>query len=299
MTKTFKRYTSVNCKCYTHNQQSEEMRKHSRLSNCYTPLVRVEGTATGRSDGRGASDLRKVGLDTNFKNSMVAGSCLVEIGKTKVYCLITGPTSVNIPSNVELDMDQGVLNVEASYFGTAAYPEHRIRAKSALSLEPQSQAQWNRIVSQEIRRKETDLSDRMTGILSKAVPLRNYPKTAVRVHLQILQDDGGVLTACSVAASIALLGAGFELYDMLIACSVAVTNEDGVCWIDPTDQEIQERCATLYTLVLMPNWKDVVLWEQNGAASTETTNQALAMCREGCKKWHKEIRTYVISKQQR
>jgi ribonuclease PH len=222
----------------------------------------------------------------------------VEIGDSKVYRSITGPTSVNIPSNIELDMDQGTLSVEASYFGTAACPEHRIRAKISLSLEPQSQAHWNRIVTQEIRRKEVDLSERMTKILSKAVPLRNYPKTAVRVHLQILQDDGGVLTACSVAASIALLDAGFELYDMLIACSVALTNDGRqVCWMDPTDQEIQERCATLYTLVLMPNWNDVVLWEQNGAASIETTNQALAMCREGCKKWHKEIRAYLISKQ--
>jgi exosome complex component MTR3 len=276
------------------------MRKHSRLSNCYTPLVRFDDSAPGgRSDGRGATDLRNVGLDANFKNSMVAGSCLVEIGNTKVYCSITGPTAagVNIPSSVELDMDQGVLSVEASYFGTAAYPESRIRATAALSLEPQSQAQWNRMVSQEIQRRETDLSDRMTTILTKAVPLRNYPKTAVRVHLQVLQDDGGLLTACSVAASIALLDAGFELYDMLMACSVGVTKEDGVCWMDPTEQEIQDRCAELYTLVLLPNWKEVVLWEQKGAASTETTNQALAMCREGCKKWHKQIRTYLVSKQ--
>jgi exosome complex component MTR3 len=284
------------------------MRKHSRLSNCYTPLVRladdsvaVEGGGASRSDGRGATDLRTVGMDTNFKNKMVAGSCLLELGNSKVYCSITGPTAVNLPSSIELNIDQGVLSVEVSYFGTVAYPESRIRAAAALSLEQtQGQAQWNRIVSQEIQRREMDLSDRMTTILSKAVPLRNYPKTAVRVHLQVLQDDGGILTACSVAASMALLDAGFELYDMLMACSVGVTKGEGggVCWMDPTEQEIQEQCSASFTLVLLPNWKDVVLWEQKGLASTEITNQALAMCREGCKKWHKQIRTHLVSRRQ-
>lgn len=275
------------------------MKPKSNLSNCYTPQAQTEAIFHVRADGRSPEDLRKFGLETNFRSSTVAGSCLVEIGKTKVFCSVIGPTATNLPPSIELDIDRGAFCVEVSYFGTAAYPETKIRNKAALSLEPQSKAQWNRVVSQEIQRKETDLSEQMKNILDKVVPLRNYPKTAMILEVQVLQDDGGVLTASSIAATLALLDAGFELYDMVVACSVAVTREDGICWTDPTADEIQTNCAAIYTLVWMPNWKDVVLWEQKGAALTDTTNNAFAICREGCRKWHKQLRNHLLLQQNR
>ena len=64
---------------------------------------------------------------------------------------------------------------------------------------------------------------------------------------------------------------------------------------DPTEAEI-EVADCVVTLAMLPNWKEVTLWEQtgNGRLSQETTNAALNLCRDGCRTLHKFLREHLL-----
>jgi exosome complex component RRP41 len=57
--------------------------------------------------------------------------------------------------------------------------------------------------------------------LEAAVMLRQYPGSEIVVHVQVLQSDGGALTAAINAATLALIDAGVAMRDFVVGCSVA------------------------------------------------------------------------------
>ncbi|CAK0825864.1 unnamed protein product [Prorocentrum cordatum] len=55
--------------------------------------------------------------------------------------------------------------------------------------------------------------------LESAVPLEMYPRSQIRVFVQVLQSDGGVVAAGINAATLALVDAGIPMRDLVVACS--------------------------------------------------------------------------------
>ena len=148
--------------------------------------------------------------------------------------------------------------------------------------------------------RETDLSSRLLSALSAAVPLQQYPKCALVVRVSILQDDGSVLPACVTAASLALANASVEMYDLVTCCSVAVVNNNNEqteqqhqLLADP-DLEEERRADALVTLAILPNWKEVSLWEQSGKLSPAMANQAIDICRDGCRTMQRFARDHLL-----
>jgi len=143
------------------------------------------------------------------------------------------------------------------------------------------------------------------------------------VFVMVLQNDGGVLGACVVAASLAMADSGVELYDMVSACSVAVVprsmtaacHDDGGgggggggsgdcgedrrhasshCLLtDPTEDEILAADGVV-TLAMMPNWKEVTFWDQTGRLPANTASDASDLCRDGCATMQKFMRQSLV-----
>jgi exosome complex component MTR3 len=163
--------------------------------------------------------------------------------------------------------------------------------------------------------RETHLASQLyTALASSAVPpLTAYPKCQIVVHVVVLQDDGNLLSACITAASLALADACIEMNDLVTCCRVAliqqqqpsfqhstttVTNSrkepEWILLADP-DQAEEDASAAMVTLCLLPNWKQVTLWEQSGRMSSTQLQQAMELCRDGCRTLHRLMRTSLTT----
>lgn len=295
-------------------------RTSTNLSNCYVPLplsalseaspdgkrrTKERDSGDGRSNNtiRANHSLRRLVLESGIL-SAAPGSTLVELGHTKVLCQVIGPVTAAsdlIPSSVPLSMDEGTLYCEVKYLPHVGYPTSTIVSSMASSVDQSSSSlfSYGRIYSQ-IMTRETDLSSRLLSALSAAVPLQQYPKCALVVRVSILQDDGSVLPACVTAASLALANASVEMYDLVTCCSVAVVNNNNEqteqqhqLLADP-DLEEERRADALVTLAILPNWKEVSLWEQSGKLSPAMANQAIDICRDGCRTMQRFARDHLL-----
>ena len=268
-------------------------RPTTRLSNCYVPqpLPSKEAKLISRTD-RPTHSLRQLVIQSSDD------SCLVELGHTKVMCRVMAPlyaSSPQLPPGVQLNMDQGTLHCEVKYASQIAYPTTTLLATTPSSVD-HTQVPTGRINSW-IMTRETELASGLLTALSAAVPLEPYPKACVLVQITVLHDDGSVLPASIFASTVALSQANINLLDTITACSVAVVQQDDqtAWWADPTLDEMLHAKA-IVTLGILPNSKDVTLWEQSGttALSPEETNRAMDLCRDGCRTMQRFVREHLI-----
>jgi exosome complex component MTR3 len=138
---------------------------------------------------------------------------------------------------------------------------------------------------------EADLSCNLHAALLPSVPLEQFPKCLLTVHVTIFQDDGSALSACIVAASLALADANVELYDLVSSCAVAVLGSEIVA--DPDEDELAAADASV-VLATLPNWKDVTLWQQSGKLSREQASQAVDLCQDGCRTLYRFMRQCLV-----
>jgi exosome complex component MTR3 len=318
-------------------------RNYANLSNCYKPLpfpllskdddkksvntnnkgeedeAALQRRDTGKSHEqiparKSPTELRLLCLELGVTSC--TGSALVELGHTKVLCEVIGPTtdiSNNNYSQQPLNMEQGTLLCHVQYLPNVGYPVTLLVGASASSgltttettqQQQQQQPSAGRINTQ-IGGHEKELANQIVSSIAAAVPLKAYPKNAIILQLTILQDDGSVLSACTIAASLALINASLEVYDMVTSCTVAVFNNNNnnnnktstsnspVLMADPTFAEIAKADA-IVTLSLLANWKEVTLWNQSGKLSSTLANQAISLCRDGCRTMHKLMRNALL-----
>ena len=287
------------------------VRQTAKLSNCYVPLplsvskgalrkeekklpkARDSGDGETTKTPRSEHSLRRLVLHSNVVES-AAGSALVELGHTKVICQVIGPitsASKGMPPNLPLNMEEGVLHCEVRYAPHIGYPTASLVNNTVSTMDQSNQLLSSGKVTSWTITRETDLASRLGDCLAAAVPLKQYPKCAILVQVTVLQDDGSVLPACITAASIALADAAVEIYDLVTASTVAVVKDRMLA--DPTLEETEAANAVV-TLALMPNWKEVTLWEQSGGLSPEQANRAMELCRDGCRTMHRFQREHLI-----
>jgi len=296
-------------------------RDYATLSNCYKPLPfrladngkgtkKEERLAASRKCGNGDQSraphaLRQLRLETGITSA--TGSALVELGHTKVLCEVIGPSAAaaaNINTTI-LNMEEGSLACEVNYVPNFGFPMASLVGSSASNLSENSQ-QPQQISAGRMNTKigtiEKELSSQLLASISAAVPLRAYPKNLIMLRVTILQDDGSALSACTIAASLALVDASIEVYDMITSATVAVIMSDGkndnkksppLLLADPTHDEISQADAVVQ-LSLLANWKEVTLWNQSGRLSSAVANDAMSLCRDGCRTMHKFMRSALL-----
>jgi ribonuclease PH len=167
---------------------------------------------------------------------------------------------------------------------------------------------------------ETYLSHRLYEALSPAVILKDNSKMCVEVFVEVLQSDGGVFNAAVLGASLALVDAGVAMRDMVCAGSAAVmkvettttattdatqvgkrvtakkmdSSHHHVVIADPTEEEILQASGVL-TIALMPNWKEVTVWDQFGKMSMDSSSEAIELARDGCVTMHKFLKNCLLN----
>ena len=166
---------------------------------------------------------------------------------------------------------------------------------------------------------ETYLSHRLHEAISPAVILQGIcgTKMCVDVFVEVLQSDGGVFNAAVLGASLALVDAGVPMRDVVCAGSAAVmkvesttttaaatttttamNNKEKVVSYhviaDPTEEEILQASGVL-TIALMPNWREVTVWDQFGKMSMDSSSEAIDLARDGCVTMHKFLKNCLLN----
>ncbi|CAI5742191.1 unnamed protein product [Hyaloperonospora brassicae] len=235
------------------------------MQNCYYPLpvqprvpVPAKGGASAqRLDATRAStdDMRRPFMQLGAISG-AAGSAYVELGRTRVVCAVYGPRA-DTRARREFSKE-GQLVCDVKYAPFADEWTRRERGQDP---------------------DEMELSAIMEEALAPAVMLHKLPKCIVSVFVTVLENDGGVLTAAINCASLALVDAAVEMYDVVTAASVGIVN--GFVVLDPNRDEEQRGDGRL-ALAYMPSMERVTYMLQAGKIQHAQLQEAVDLCTDAC-----------------
>ena len=147
-----------------------------------------------RSDGRKVNETRKVSIKAGvLKNAN--GSAYIEFGDNKILVGVYGPRDVH-PKHMS-DTNTGILRCRY-HMTPFSVGERKNPAPS---------------------RREIEISKVIKEALEPAVMLKQFPRTAVDVYMEVLQADGGTRCAALTGASVALADAGIPMRDLVAGCA--------------------------------------------------------------------------------
>lgn len=126
----------------------------------------------------------------------------------------------------------------------------------------------------------------MEAALQPAIRRDLFPNAHLDIYVSILQDDGSVIPAALLAASVALSQAQIELYDSVVACSALI--HESMILVDPTRQEMEilekdPRSRCLLTCALMPNQNRITQLHSLGPLNASLYRETLNMVMDGSK----------------
>ena len=133
--------------------------------------------------------------------------------------------------------------------------------------------------------------------MSPSLKLNLLTKSVVDVHIEILQDDGGLMSACVVCSSLALADAGLEMFDLVASCSLGGDNDRLV--LNPTKEEADafaKSDSTSMTMCLMGSLGEATHFDYSGLLSEEGLAKAEELCRNGCLAMHGLMRSSLKAK---
>jgi len=88
-------------------------------------------------------------------------------------------------------------------------------------------------------------------VFQEQILLMLYPRTQIQIVVQILNDDGSMLSACVNATTLALLDAGIPLSSVVVSVDVAVRRDTNYSLIlDPNSTQLQENLQALLSFQL-------------------------------------------------
>ena len=119
--------------------------------------------------------------------------------------------------------------------------------------------------------------------LTPDVVVKDFPKSAIDVHIEVLQANASTRCAALNAASMALADAGIHMKD-LISCVAAGKVEDKLL-LDVSGKEDTEGQVD-FPVAYYPKQKKMTLMQLDGLTNKQEIEEMLDMAVEGCKKVH-------------
>lgn len=209
-----------------------------------------------RFDGRRFDELRpieaKVGV---LKNA--DGSAFFKLGNTMAVAGVYGPRKV--------------------------FPKHQEKADMAILRTKYSMAPF--ATTERARpgpsRRSIEISMVTREALKPVLFLEEFPRTAVDVHIEVLQADASTRCVGINAASLALADAGFPMRDLVSSCSAGIV--EGQILLDIAGKEDTEGELDL-PVAYFAKKKQITLLQMDGMASRQDVKKIIAAAVKGCEK---------------
>ena len=152
-----------------------------------------------REDGRRFKENRSIEIKMGVVKES-SGSCLFNLGETKVIAWIKGPceTKSKCPEN------SGIIK---SYFNMAPFSGilHKSNQKQDL--------------------KDREFGQTIKTIFNQVIKLEYYTKSEININVLVLQNDGNYKSASINAVSLALINSGIFIKDSVVGINVGYLDE--------------------------------------------------------------------------
>lgn len=203
------------------------------------------------------------------ENSEKNGSSSVDIGSTRVVCFVDGPKKITKSSVIT--SHKGRVNV---FVGTS---------------------ECNADASKDNNHHITEIKSTLESALQSAICLRLYPRAEIDVQVTILSDSGGVLAACVMAASLALVDAGIQILDFCVSAHVVLLNDERLL-IDPSNSELAKFKGDHLSVTVgyMASLKLVVCCNCVGVASQNKLKNAISAAKNASLQMYPIMRQAVL-----
>lgn len=119
-----------------------------------------------------------------------------------------------------------------------------------------------------------------------------YPRSQIDIFVQILQQDGGILSASINATTLALITAGISLFDYVCAVSAGVHTTHPL--LDLTT--LEENDVPHLTTAVMPRTSKVTLVTLETRLHADRFEELFRLACDAGKVVHKEMRRAVLAR---
>jgi exosome complex component RRP41 len=231
-----------------------------------------------RVDGRAFDVMRplegKVGVLKNAE-----GSAMFRIGNTIAIAGVFGPRRV--------------------------FPKHQEQSERAILRVKYNMAPFS--ASERIRpgtsRRSTEISMVIREALMPVMFLEEFPKTAIDVHVEVLQADASTRCAALNAASLALVDAGISMKDLVSSCAagkIPVTDENGnktgsqllldIAGKEDTEGEVD------FPVAYYKKKNEITLLQMDGITDKDEMKELLELAKKGCEEIYQEQKSALKRK---
>ena len=189
-----------------------------------------------RMDGRSATDVRPITIETGVV-PVADGSCRMTWGTNDVIVAVYGPMEAH-PRKIQRQ-DRAVLDVRYNMapFSTT----DRIRPG--------------------FNRRSREISKVTADALASVVLLEMYPRSKIRVEIEVICAEAGTRCVGLTAASVALADAGIPMTDMVVSVASGKINDVVVCDLNKEEDNYGEADLPMGVL---PNTGEIVFLQMDG-----------------------------------
>ncbi|HLC67989.1 MAG TPA: exosome complex exonuclease Rrp41 [archaeon] len=209
-----------------------------------------------RHDGRRLDELRPMQAAVGvLKNA--DGSAMFKIGNTTAFAGVYGPRK--------------------------CFPKHQEESERAIlrtkyNMSPFATSERNRPGT---NRRSTEISLVTRQAIMPLLFLDEFPKTAIDVHIEVLQADASTRCCGINAAVLALADAGIPMRDLVASCSAGKVGEHTV--LDVAGKEDTEGELDL-PVAYYPRKKQITLLQMDGITDSREVKDIIKLAIKGCEK---------------
>mmetsp|Transcript_63452 Transcript_63452/g.136469 ORF Transcript_63452/g.136469 Transcript_63452/m.136469 type:complete len:252 (-) Transcript_63452:8-763(-) len=223
-----------------------------------------------RIDGRRITEPRRIRCTVGSAGRCQAdGYAVFELGSTKAVAYVYGPMEAKQRSHVH--HERATLSCELSTTAFGSQARHwRSRGGDRQS---QERSMW------------------IQQTFDSAVLLEQYPRSQIRLYVQILQAEGSGVAAAINAASLAFADAGIPMRDLVVACSAGMLGRKPA--LDLNREEEMSGGAQILMGALSGS-KQISLLEVESKVPMEQFQQLYDTALAGCGVIAEQMRTALI-----
>lgn len=165
-----------------------------------------------RVDGRRWNELRRCHAQIRTQ-AAADGSSYLEMGNTKVMCVVTGPTD-----------QQSARRAGGGGGGGGQRSEQDKEAEVAVSIVIAGFSSVDRKRRGRGDKRISEMQSTLSHALSSTLHTHLYPHSTITFSLHVLSQDGSLLAALINACALAAVDAGIPMTDYVAACTAGSTS---------------------------------------------------------------------------
>jgi len=234
-----------NLKEVSRNNCETNFEEFEEFEECFSESLK-SFAKTMRPDKRDQKAIRQTSSSTGtMKRS--DGSAKFSFGDTSVLCAVLGPTASKLRNEL---MDKSFIKVVFTSLSGGGSTLERL---------------YERV---------------LTSVCETVILTSLHPRTMIKITIQTLDSDGGILSAAINALTLALMDAGIALKSTCTAVTVMV-HSDGRLLIDPTKLELEESQSS-HTFAFDSNSRNCVVDFSYGCFTKEEYDACYELASYGC-----------------